>query len=143
MWVHLEIYELILRTTQINLFYFRSNMITLIFTLKPISIQPHVVLWLSIIWTKHTSTEQEHSTCPITLTSNFACRTSGIFEICNVFFLILINYLIRTEQNRTNFISNVYIVHSFQHITYNTRDKGRKENRKKEKVVISQFGESK
>jgi len=25
--------------------------------------------------------------------------------------LILINYLIRTEQNRTHFISNVYIVH--------------------------------
>ena len=57
-------------------------------------------------------------------------------------------YDIRTEQNRTNFISNVYIVHSFQHWHiqhYNTRDKGRKEKRKQveKKVVISQFGESK
>ena len=58
-----------------------------------------------------------------------------------------------TEQNRTNFISNVYIVHSFQHlhiqhITHVIKAEKKKKvekSRKKErqKVVISQFGESK
>ena len=49
-------------------------------------------------------------------------------------------YSASTEQNITHLISNVYIVHSFQHrhITHVI-----KAETKIKKVVISQFGESK
>jgi len=37
----------------------------------------------------------------------------------------------QTLQNKTNFISNLYIVHiTLTYTTYNTRDKNRKEKRK-------------